>query len=46
MIAAALARFMKSDEDRAALTRFVRPTLRNWNGIEVGQLRPTAAIGV
>jgi L-asparaginase II len=46
MTAAALARFMKSDEDRAALARFVRPTLRNWNGIEVGELRPTAAIGI
>lgn len=30
-----------SEEERAALARFVRPTLRNWNGTEVGGLRPT-----
>jgi L-asparaginase II len=46
IVAATLARFLTSDEDRAALMRFVRPTLRNWNGVEVGGLRPTAAIGV
>jgi L-asparaginase II len=44
MMAATIACFLKSDEDRAALARFVRPRLRNWNGIEVGGLRPTAAI--
>ena len=27
-----------------AARRNVRPTLRNWNGIEVGQLRPTSAL--
>jgi L-asparaginase II len=30
--------------ERAALTRFTRPTLRNWNGIEVGALRVTEAL--
>ena len=30
--------------ERAALARFIRPTLRNWNGIEVGGLRPAAAL--
>ncbi len=40
--AALLARFLPlSDAERAALTRSVRPTLRNWNGLEVGALRPT-----
>ena len=46
MLAAALARFLSGEADRAVLARFVRPTLRNWNGIEVGSLRPTAAIGM
>jgi L-asparaginase II len=46
MMAAAIARFLNSDADRAALARYVRPVLRNWNGIEVGSLRPTAAIGM
>ena len=41
-MAAMIARFLPlADDDRAALERFVRPTLRNWNGIEVGGLRPT-----
>lgn len=40
-MAATLARFLTQDPDRAALERFVRPTLRNWNGITVGRMRPT-----
>jgi L-asparaginase II len=45
MMAATLARLAPLDEgERAALARFVRPTLRNWNGIEVGSLRPTEAL--
>jgi L-asparaginase II len=44
VMAATIARFLNSDVDRAALARFVRPSLRNWNGIVVGELRPTAAI--
>jgi L-asparaginase II len=39
MTAALIARFLKAPN--GALERFVRPTLRNWNGIVVGQLRPT-----
>ncbi len=31
------------NSERVALARFVRPTLRNWNGIEVGALRVTEA---
>jgi L-asparaginase II len=42
MMAATIARFLKSDA--AVLERFVRPTLRNWNGITVGRLRPTAIL--
>ena len=44
MLAAAVARFLNSDADRAALARTMRPAMRNWNGIEVGSMRPTAAI--
>ena len=44
MIAATLARFLPGEADRAALEPFVRPILRNWNGIAVGAIRPTAAI--
>ena len=43
-LAATLARFLPKDTDRAALERFVRPTLRNWNGIAVGSIRPTDAL--
>jgi L-asparaginase II len=35
-----------SETERAALTRFVRPTLRNWNGVAVGGLRPAEALAV
>ena len=45
IMAAIIARFLPlSDAERAALERFVHPTLRNWNGFEVGALRVTAAI--
>jgi L-asparaginase II len=44
MIAATLARFLPGEADCAALEPFVRPILRNWNGIAVGAIRPTAAI--
>src|SRR5882672_10748727 len=44
-MAAMIARYLPMPEDeRAALARFVRPTLRNWNGAEVGGLRPDAAV--
>jgi len=42
MMAATLARLLGS-ADRAALEPLLRPTLRNWNGIAVGGLRPTEA---
>ena len=39
-MATMIARFLPmSDAERTALDRFLRPTLRNWNGIEVGGLR-------
>ena len=45
VMASIIARFLPlGDGERAALTRFMRPTLRNWNGIEVGALRVTAAL--
>ncbi len=44
-MAAMIARYLPLDDgERAALARFVRPTLKNWNGIEVGGLRPSHAI--
>jgi L-asparaginase II len=43
ILAATLARLLP--DDRAALEPFVRPTVRNWNGIVVGSLRPTEAFG-
>jgi L-asparaginase II len=45
MMAAMVARFLSDARDRATLERFVRPTLRNWNGLAVGCLQPTAVIG-
>ena len=45
--AAMIARFLELDPaDRMFCERYLRPTLRNWNGIEVGQLRPTEALAV
>ena len=45
IMAALIGRFLPlSETERAALVPFVRPTLRNWNGFEVGALRVTEAI--
>ena len=45
VMAATIARFLPlRDNEPTDLERFVRPALRNWNGIEVGGLRPTAAL--
>jgi L-asparaginase II len=45
IMAAIIARFLPlKDAERAALGRFVQPTLRNWNGFDIGALRVTAAI--
>jgi L-asparaginase II len=44
-MASMIARFLPlSEEERGALDRFVRPVMRNWNGIEVGGLRATEAL--
>ena len=44
-MAAIIARFLPLDTaERASLGRFVAPTLRNWNGIEVGALKVTEAL--
>jgi L-asparaginase II len=45
IMAALIARFLPlCDAERAALTRFAHPTLRNWNGFEIGALRVTGAL--
>ena len=45
IMAAMIARFLPlAATERAALSRFVEPTLRNWNGFEVGQIRITDAL--
>jgi L-asparaginase II len=42
IMAALIARFLPLDDaERAALMPFMHPTLRNWNGFEVGALRVT-----
>ena len=39
VMAAVIARFLPlGDAERVAMARFVHPTLRNWNGFEVGSL--------
>lgn len=44
-MAAMIARFVPcADGERVALDRFVHPVLRNWNGTEVGALRPSEGI--
>jgi L-asparaginase II len=45
VMAATIARFLPlNDAERVALDRFVHPTLRNWNGFEIGALRVTATV--
>jgi L-asparaginase II len=45
VMAAIIARFLPLDgAEYASLSRFVTPTLRNWNGIEVGALKATEAL--
>jgi L-asparaginase II len=43
MMAATLDRLLNNDADSVTLAPYVRPQLRNWNGIVVGSLRPTEA---
>jgi L-asparaginase II len=44
--AAVIARFLPlAASERAALERFVRPALRNWNDFEVGKIRITDVLG-
>jgi L-asparaginase II len=43
MMAATLDRLLNYDADSALLEPFVRPAMRNWNGIVVGNMRPTQA---
>jgi L-asparaginase II len=45
MISAVLAKLLeKGDPLKEGLLEFARPVLKNWNGIEVGRLEPTAAL--
>ncbi|WP_049734516.1 asparaginase [Rhizobium ecuadorense] len=45
MVAATLARFFETeDEAHAALTAFAATSMRNWNGIHVGDIRVTSAL--
>jgi L-asparaginase II len=44
MMAATLARFLATDADRAALDKFIRRPLQNWNDIVVGEIRPAALL--
>jgi len=44
-MAGVVARFLPmSDDEASAMNRFLRPSLRNWNGIEVGGLRAAEAL--
>jgi L-asparaginase II len=45
IMAAVIARFLPlAASERAAMERFVAPSLRNWSGFEVGQIRITEAL--
>jgi L-asparaginase II len=45
IMAAVIARFLPlTASERVAFLRFVEPTLRNWNGFEVGQIRITQVL--
>ena len=45
IMAALIARLLPlEDQEQAAVARFSGPTLRNWNGVEVGSLRVTDVI--
>jgi L-asparaginase II len=47
LLAAMLLRFLTlDDQQRSALARFAQPKLRNWNGIEVGELRVSGESGL
>ncbi len=43
--AALVARFLPQNGDLTILEKLARPTVTNWNGIHVGDMRPTAALG-
>jgi len=43
-MAATLLRMARSIADFGGLEPFARVTLRNWNGIEVGAIRPTETL--
>ena len=44
-MAAIIMRFLPLDKaERAALSALAEPSLANWNGVEVGRIRPAAAL--
>jgi L-asparaginase II len=43
--AALVARFLPQNGDLTILEELAHPTVTNWNGIHVGDMRPTAALG-
>jgi len=45
VMATLILRFAALSKDEPTLDHLVRPTLRNWNGIAIGKLRPTDALG-
>jgi L-asparaginase II len=46
MMASLVLRFLTlSDEERKAVEALAQPVLKNWNGIEVGRIRVTPALG-
>jgi L-asparaginase II len=46
VMAALAAKFLRlSDAEQGAIAPLLAPSLRNWNGIEVGKLRPAGALG-
>jgi L-asparaginase II len=47
MVAAVLSRLLKDDAQLAAkMGEMATPTLTNWNGINVGSLRPVEALAL
>jgi L-asparaginase II len=45
MMAGLVLRFLPlNDQERAAVERLTQPVFKNWNGIEVGSIRPTPAL--
>jgi hypothetical protein len=45
MMASLLLQFLDLEDDQNSIVDgFARPVLRNWNGMEIGSIRPTAPL--